>query len=221
MEKSTTKIASKKITKEKLQLQFMEYLLLHEKTPTSVFAFTRSLKIKESDFYDHYNSFKALEGDIWKSWFEETMAVLHEDDAYLQYSVREKVLAFYYTWLEVLSKNRSFVLMKFSLTKDTDLNPDFLVALKDAFKPFVNDLLLEGKDTMEVADRPFSKQYDKGFWMQFMFVTRFWINDDSNGFEQTDAAIEKAVNFSFDLVSKGPLDSFLDLAKFLYQTKKF
>ncbi|MDW3194461.1 MAG: TetR family transcriptional regulator C-terminal domain-containing protein [Cytophagales bacterium] len=220
MEESKQKTAKKAITKEKLQLRFIEYLLLNERTPTSVFAFCHSLKIKEADFYDHYNSFRALEGDIWKSWFDATLDILHKDEAYVQYSVREKLLAFYYTWIEVIKGNRSFVLMKFDRMPQKEINPEFFKPLHHAFKEYVNDLLLEGKDTAEIADRPFSKQYDKGFWIQFMFLTRFWAKDDSHGYEQTDAAIEKAVNFSFDLVSKGPLDSFLDLAKFLYQSNK-
>ncbi|MEM9325153.1 MAG: TetR family transcriptional regulator C-terminal domain-containing protein [Bacteroidota bacterium] len=219
MEKATEK-AAKGITKEKLQLQYMEYMLLQEKTPTSVFAFTRAIKIREADFYKHYNSFRSLEGDIWKTWFEDTLEVLHNDKQYPQYSVREKMLSFYYTWLEILAKNRSYVLMKFEKMTSQDLNPAFLAPLKETFKDYVNNLLMEGKDTAEIADRRISTQYDKGFWIQLMFVTRFWANDDTSGYEQTDAAIEKAVNFSFDLVARGPLDSFLDLAKFLYQTKK-
>ncbi len=220
MEESKQKTAKKAITKEKLQIRYIEYLLLNERTPTSIFAFCHSLKIKEVDFYEHYNSFRALEGDIWKSWFDATLDILHKDEAYIQYSVREKFLAFYYTWVEVIKANRSFVLMKFDRIPQKEINPDFFKPLHHAFKTYVNDLLLEGKDTAEIADRPFSKQYDKGFWIQFMFLTRFWAKDDSHGYEQTDAAIEKAVNFSFDLVSKGPLDSFLDLAKFLYQNNK-
>jgi hypothetical protein len=83
----------------------------------------------------------------------------------------------------------------------------------------VNDLVTEGKDTTEVAERPFTNQYEKAFWLHFLFITRFWVNDDSSDFEKTDAAIEKSVNLAFDLVGKGPLDSMLDFAKFLFQNK--
>ena len=130
MEKASAK-AAKGITKEKLQLQYMEYMLLQEKTPSSVFAFTRAIKIREADFYAHYNSFRALEGDIWRTWFEETVDVLHNDKEYAQYSVREKMLSFYYTWLEMLAKNRSYVLMKFEKMTSSDLSPAFLAPLKD------------------------------------------------------------------------------------------
>jgi hypothetical protein len=51
------------------------------------------------------------------------------------------------------------------------------------------------------------------------FVIHFWKQDDSAGFEKTDAVIEKSVNLAFDLISKGAVDSAIDFAKFMYQTK--
>jgi len=62
-------------------------------------------------------------------------------------------------------------------------------------------------------------KYGEGLWIQALFVLQFWTKDESIGFEKTDAAIEKAVNVSFDLMGKSPIDSVLDFAKFLYQNK--
>ena len=47
----------------------------------------------------------------------------------------------------------------------------------------------------------------------------FWKEDNSPGFEKTDAAIEKSVNLAFDLIGKGAVDSAIDFAKFMYQNK--
>jgi hypothetical protein len=55
--------------------------------------------------------------------------------------------------------------------------------------------------------------------MQALFVLRYWTKDDSNQFEMTDAAIEKAVNLSFQLISTNTIDSLLDFGKFMF-TKK-
>jgi hypothetical protein len=55
--------------------------------------------------------------------------------------------------------------------------------------------------------------------MQLAFLLMFWRDDNSPAFEQTDAAIEKSVNLAFDLIGKGAIDSMLDFAKFLYQSK--
>lgn len=220
MEKATAKKKTKILSKEDIKLKFMEYVQEYGKLPVSIFSFTKSLKAKESDFFDHFNSFGAVERAIWKDWMEEVVSTLENDKAYVSYSVREKMLAFFFTWLEVLKTNRSYVLMKWENLDKKEMNPDFLISLKESFRHYVEDLLLEGKDTKEVADRPFSNQYFKGFWIHFLFVTHYWVSDDSTDFEQTDAIIEKSIHFAFDLVGKGPLDSFLDLAKFLYQNNK-
>lgn len=218
MAKTTTK--KNTLSKEEIKKQFMLYIQENGMLPVSVMAFTKELKASEKDFFDHFNSFGAVERAIWKDWMEEVISTLESDKAYESYSVREKLLAFFFTWLEVLKSNRSYVLMKWENLDKKDMNPDFLVSLKESFRMYVDDLLLEGRDTKEVADRPFSNQYFKGFWVHFLFVTHYWIKDDSIEYEQTDAVIEKSVHFAFDLVGKGPLDSFLDLAKFLYQNHK-
>ena len=46
------------------------------------------------------------------------------------------------------------------------------------------------------------------------------MDDNSAGFEKTDMAIEKSVNTVFDVFDNTPLDSIIDLGKFLWQNKK-
>ena len=55
--------------------------------------------------------------------------------------------------------------------------------------------------------------------MQLLFLMKFWIEDRSEKFEKTDAAIEKSVNTAFDVFDNTPLDSLLDLGKFLWKEK--
>ncbi|WP_373400814.1 TetR family transcriptional regulator C-terminal domain-containing protein [Algoriphagus halophilus] len=91
---------------------------------------------------------------------------------------------------------------------------------KEKFKDFANEIILEGKETEEIANRPFiSEKYDEAMWIQLWFVFQYWLKDQSPRFEKTDAAIEKSVNLAFDLMGKSALDSFLDFAKFMYQSK--
>jgi hypothetical protein len=48
-----------------------------------------------------------------------------------------------------------------------------------------------------------------------------WLNDDSDEFSNTDAAIEKSVNLSIDMLEKNTLDSLIDFGKFALKTKIF
>lgn len=207
------------VNSTKIKEKYIEHVLLEGGKPASVYAFAKSLRISEPDFYNHYGSFQSLEQSIWKDWFLSTTTSLDEDDSYPKYSIREKLLAFYYTWIELLKDHRSFVLKSFEGVEKSEIEPTFLSGLRKSFRDYVKDLVIEGKDTTEIAERPFSNQYDKAFWVHFLYITRFWLNDDSEGFGKTDAAIEKSVNLAMDLIGRGPLESLLDFGKFMFQNR--
>ena len=207
---------------EKIQKAYKEYVLENGKDPASVFSFMKKLKMNEAEFFEFYPSFSAVDQAIWESFVTDTIRTLEGQELYITYTVREKLLAFYYTWIELLRANRSYVLCSYQRIKQPvfrTLGP--LTALKRAFYQFGTELLLEGRETGEVVPRPIlSDKYIDGMWMQCLYVLDFWIKDASKGFEQTDTAIEKVVNTGFDFMGKSVVDSFFDLAKFVYQTRK-
>ncbi|MGC1240060.1 MAG: TetR family transcriptional regulator C-terminal domain-containing protein [Chryseosolibacter sp.] len=203
-----------------IQLAYMDHLLNHGQRPASVFKFTRDLGIKEDEFYDHFGSFDGLERYIWKGFFERTLLRLRADQAYAGFSIREKLLAFYYTFFADLKTNRSFALLHLERQPKLELVPEFLKDFKSAYEGYLEDLLKEGKVSGEIANRPYlDKTYPQMFWMQMGFLLMFWKSDNSPAFEQTDAAIEKSVNLAFDVISKGAVDTAFDFAKFLFQNK--
>ncbi|MBL6449245.1 TetR/AcrR family transcriptional regulator [Fulvivirga sp. 29W222] len=204
----------------KITEAYREYVLLNGSQPPSVFQFMKNLKMKEDVFYEYYGSFENLEKEIWSGYITETTSILHNDDNYAAYSSREKLLAFYYTLIEVLKKDRSYVSYSFKNVKRPELTPSFLKEFKTDFIDFVQGILNEGLDTEEIIKRPLiSDRYKDGLWLQLMFVLNFWLKDESKGFINTDAAIEKSVHLSFELMGRGPLDTMVDFAKFLYNNR--
>lgn len=217
MAKAKTQISPE----EKIKKAYAEHVLENGSKPASIFKFVKELKIKEEDFYDAFNSFENIDKQIWLDMFQETVNRLNADEVFVEYSVREKLLAFFYTWIEVLKTQRSFILETTPKVQKPDLKPAQLTYVRDAFKEFVTDLMLEAKETEEVKTRPYiSDKYEDAIWVQFLFIINFWIKDDSRGFEKTDAAIEKSVNLAFDLMGRGPLDAMVDFGKFLFQNRQ-
>lgn len=221
METLTAKKKEKKDHHQLILEGFVSYVLEHGKEPATIFKFAKDLKIKEAEFYNYFTSFDAIKSAIWVALFEETHRQLEDQEVYKEYAVREKFLSFLFTWVEELKKNRSYLLALYSNKVTTFKNlPNDTREFKDKFSDFASELILEGRETQEIASRPLiTEKYDEALWLQVGFVFRFWLADTSPRFEKTDAAIEKSVNFAFDLMGKSALDSFLDLAKFLYQTK--
>jgi hypothetical protein len=220
-------------TLEKIRKAYTEYVLDNGKQPTSVFQFAKKLKIAEAEFYTYYSSFDAIEADVWLAFFNDAKTTVENDDTYQTYSVREKVLAFYYTWIELLKAQRSFVVYSFGRLRTEHrersvqakvagmgATPAILAPFKDAFLDFARDLLAEGRESKEVEPRPFvTDRYPNALWAQTLYLLDFWVRDVSKNFEKTDTAIEKAVNTSFDLIGRSPLDTLFDFAKFIYQNK--
>lgn len=210
----------KKISKNDLVDAYIKQLLLEGKKPNTVYAFATDLGMSEDEFYSFYSSFNSLESDIWTGFMSETLQTLKKDKSFESFGSREKLLAFFYTHLEILRKKRSYVILRTAELKKSPKSPFWIKKYKEHYHDFVSDLISDGIETQEIKERPYlTEQYGKAFWLQLMFVLDFWTNDNSEQFENTDAAIEKAVDLSFKLLGESTLDSALDLAKFIWQTR--
>lgn len=216
--KKTTRKSSPKAGADQVRAAYIEYVLVNGKRPPSVYKFCLDLGIKEDEFYSFAGSFDGLEKMIWKGYADTVISRLHQDDSFFTFSTREKILAFYYSLLELLKQNRSYVLFQLDHSNRPSLVPEYIKGFKESFETFFEGILMQGKGSGEVANRPvLDKRYPQLFWLHMGFIIMFWKNDDSPDFEKTDAAVEKSVNLAFDLIGKGAVDSAIDFAKFLYQ----
>lgn len=205
-----------------LQELYVRLCLEENKAPVSVYAFSKAAGITESEFYDHFASLEALESDLFRSWWAQAFSGATSSEVYSSYSGREKMLSLFFTWIEVLRKNRSFV--QFVKNKHAGFPPQvptWLKPLREQFLEDVKPILNEAIGSKEIVDRKFlSDKYVEGLWVNFLFITDFWLKDQSKGFEKTDEAIEKSLHLSFDLLGKSALDTALEFGKFLFQQKK-
>jgi len=203
-----------------LKPAYLDYLRRHGHAPKTVFAFADAQGVTEGEFYRYYASFAVIDREAWAEFGREARAQAAQEPAWQGYGAREKLLAFYYTLLEILKNNRSFVLLTLgrSQKRRPALVPKVLDQFEAEFKDFVQEILQEGRATGEVASRPFLQDgYGRIFLRQLQFILLYFVRDESTNFERTDAAVEKAVTLSFDLVGRNTFDSALDFGRFLLQ----
>lgn len=206
--------------KHQIREAYKVYWLENGKRPVSVFAFCKTISLPETEFYNSYNSMPAIEKDIWLAIFESTLNQLTADEIYAGYSSKEKLLAFYFLWVQHLKADRSYILLQKDTFRLPDLLEDKLSTFRKAFYAYIRALVKEGYTSGEIRERKYiSDQYVHGFWLQALFVLRYWVKDSSDQFEMTDAAIEKAVNLSFELVNTNSIDSIIDFGKFILAGK--
>src|SRR5690606_13732442 len=192
-------------TTQEIIEHYIDYVLTHSEQPKSVYNYSKSLGISEAEFYQLFASFDAIERAIWSASIVETLDTIRQQEGWANYTAREKVLSFFYSYVEVLKRQRSFV--KYSLKGSGRLStPAVLAEVKMIFSNFSEELIADGLNSGELAERKFiSKRYKDALWLQFAFILDFWIRDDSKDFEKTDEAIEKGINVTFDLFQHSPI----------------
>lgn len=209
-------------TAQQIKNGYLDYVLLNGEKPASVYSFVKKLKIAEADFYDFYPSFESIEKNLWVELTLETIQAIEAQEVWNQYSSREKILSFFYSYVEVLKKHRSFIIYSLKNHKNKFGTPEVLSGVRPIFENFAEGVINEGLESGELANRKFlSKRYKDAVWVQFGFIINFWTTDDSAGFEKTDEVIEKGVNVTFDLFERSPLDNLLEYGKFLSRNGNF
>jgi hypothetical protein len=218
--KSTTRKAATSARK-KIVRAYRDVMLKTGKPPVSVYSFCLELGIGEEEFYNEFGSFAGIEREFWKEIMNATIRRLNADKAFQGFSAREKMLALCYTLLEELTRERSFILVQLDRAGKLDVTPPFLRDFRAAYLNFTDTILKEGQDTGEIARRPYLERgYSRLFLLHLVSLIMFWKSDDSPAFSRTDAFVEKSVHLAFDLIGKGVVDSAVDLARFMFQSRR-
>lgn len=208
-------------TQEQIKKGYIDYVLTNNEKPKSVYSFVKNLQITEADFYVFYSSFESIEKNVWVELTIENIAQIQTQELWAKYSSREKMLSFFYSYLELLKSQRSFVIYSLKQLGKKLSTPDVLSGVKPIFINFAEEIIEEGLQSGELAERKFlSKRYKDALWVQYAFIINFWIDDNSSGFEKTDEAVEKGIQVTFDLFQRSPIDSLFEYGKFLSQNGK-
>lgn len=208
----------KKISQADVISMYMNHVLENEKYPKSVYKFAKENKISEEQFYAFYGSLEVLQKDIWVQFYNNAAELIKGIAELQEASNRDKLLTFFYTLFEIMTANRSYILY---VLNENDQELKNLKQLKDLRKhilSFAGDLIEDENDEQNIKFLQRNKKiYAEGTWLQFLFLLKFWKEDDSASFEKTDVAIEKSVNTIFDILDNSALERVFDLGKFLYK----
>jgi AcrR family transcriptional regulator len=183
--------------------------------PRSVARFCKGLGITEAVFFKHFPSLHAVEKAFWRHWIAGVILAIEEGDDWEEFSVRERYLAFLFALTQSATERRSLLLERFHDISPL-AHPGALEGMREEFLEFARRLIEHGTDEGEIANRRgLNNLYPGILYVHFRWVIDQWIKDESEGFERTDAFIEKTVTLAFDLFRSQALDSAADLLRFL------
>ena len=215
-------MATKKseISKDKIVSMYMDYVLEHNEKPKSVYQFSKLNMITEKEFYNYFGTIESIEKEIFNVFFEKTIALLQKDKDFETYDMRSKLLSFNFTFFELLTANRSYVLMTLKESGNQLKSLKQLTGLRSSYKEFVSEIITDDIRTKEERFQNFQeKAILESSWFQLLLTMKFWKDDTSPALEKTDIYIEKSINTAFELMNVAPLDSLIDFGKFIFKEK--
>jgi hypothetical protein len=215
-------MATKKVilTKDKIVSMYMDYTLEQNEKPKSVYQFAKLNGFTESEFYSFFGTLESLEKEIFALFFDNTISLLEKNEDYQSYDMKSKLLSFYFTFFELLTANRSYVMSSLKQHKNLMLNIMILSELRKKFKKYISEIITDDfRIQQEKLQQYQEKATTESFWFQFMLSLKFWMDDTSANFEKTDIYIEKSVKASFDLMNIAPINSIIDFGKFIFKEK--
>ena len=167
-------------------------------------------QLERADIYRHFPSKKAILKYYYYLCVLRYEAMVDEIEAFADFDLAEKFSNFVYTLFELLGEEREFVEETFEelICRNTGKS-QFLRQVEEVFAGF-----LAQSGALPIAEKAVPL-----LAREYLWLVRHWLDDDSQGAEQTLALADKGIAFGAEALESRLLAKGLDLAKFLVNDK--
>jgi len=190
-------------------------MLIAGETEINTYTISRKAEITEKEFFEHFTSAEDVGRKVWTNIGDSVIEALSGSELYNSYPPRQKILSYYFTFFEIALNERTFI-------ERTAESSKYTRAYKDSFKTFIGDIVQEGIAMEDIKERlSLSNYYPEVLWDLHMKLIRFWMNDQSDKFVETEKAVEMFSRVPLELMGPNLLDSVFDTLKFQVSQFKF
>ncbi len=162
----------------------------------------------EDQFYRYFSSPDQVGNQVWQRIGQQVRDTLQQSEAFAQYSAREKILAYFFTFFEAALPYRTFIQKTFHKTALRE-------SYKSLFQTVMTQIVQDAVAANEMRDRlSISSFYPNILFELHLRLVRFWLNDKSENFADTDRAVEIHSRVVIDLMAYNIFDSIYDSLKF-------
>jgi len=164
-----------------------------------------------SEIYSLFPNKNAILKFYYPSLIVRYQAMISEIDDFDSYSISEKLSNFAFTLFDMMDERREFVEDTFDKYVWTcSSKSEFQKLIKSLFKDFfTSDGKIATSAGFFIGDLFYSS-----LKTQFLFLIKFWLDDNSEGRERTFALTDKITGFIEELVYSKIVDKGFDLAKY-------
>jgi hypothetical protein len=175
-----------------------------------------NLSLNSSNTSERNFKFNFEEGNrIWQEVISTSINTCYDDETFAAYTSREQMLAFFFTLFQSLTQYED-------ITKHNKMyDGRYFSAIKTTTYVFFKTNIDYGTSIGEIQPRTWwSRQYPQLLAIAILGISYLWSVDDSENKEQTDAGIDKIINWIYDIMQPNAIDSGIGVLQFLIELKQ-
>ena len=135
------------------------------------------------------------------------------------YTLREQLQTLISTLLELYLEDREFVVQIANMVFDaSDVKLGEIYKTREKFVQIVDEMLSVAIDAGEIKEPPFREHLPLLFWDYYISVVAYWVEDDSDSFENTTQFVDHSMGVIEALLHSEILNRASDLGMFLLKT---
>ena len=202
---------------KKTDIAWKAVSIYEEKGDVSIPELLDAAGLTASELYQYFPNKKSILEYYYEALVFQYWAMIEEIEDFEGYSLSEKLSNFIYTLFDMLNEHPRFVQDTFEkrvLGKGS--NSGFRREVSEVFRHFFTT---DGNIAVSAAF--FMKDLFYSFLSyQYLYVVKFWLQDDSEGRERSLALTDKFTTFIQEVCYNKVVDKGFDLVKYLFGSAK-
>ena len=212
-----SKEKQKKIKSKLLQVA-IELISQDGYKKTSMSKIAKKAKIGEATIYNYFPTKEHILYEYFVALQLKTKEELLRLEEFSEFSLKEQLQFLLETQLGFLQENRSFILNIYEEIFYKNFNHPELQKGNDELLSIVDELLDIAVEAGEIESLPFNTTLLKLFLDYYFGVIYYWINDESQNFENTTIMMDKSLEVIYSLLQSGLINKLQDLVSFILKT---
>lgn len=198
---------------KKIEIAFTAAHLYGQHKKFSIPDLVEATELTASDIFELFPSKKSIREYYFTSLIYQYWAMISEIEGFEEYRVSEKFSNFIYTLFDMMDEHPSFVADYYNKTViQKGSSSDFHKETKELFKDFMtSDSEIAVSAAFLMKDLFYSL-----LTTQYLYLVKFWLNDESDGKERTLALVDKLTSLLEEVVYNKTVDRSFDLIKYLF-----
>jgi AcrR family transcriptional regulator len=190
----------------------------HGYKKVSMSKIAKSSNISEATIYNYYKTKEHILFEYYYQLQIDTKKILLDIDGFSQFSLKEQIQLLLNTELEILQKDRAFVLAIYDeIFYKSFKNPE-LERANGELIDMIEELVDIAIESNEIEPLPFSTTILPLFSSYYYGIVYYWINDDSDYYDNTTIMIDKSLDLIYTILQSGMISKAEELINFVIKT---